>query len=422
VNANDQSNLQQHAANPCETECDAQRIETKTEDWDLEKVLLEIEAAEKRHERFAHALVHLPDDKVAVTEEMDLLLGIEHMEKTIERIVSSDDPATKQVKAAFGKDEFRYELTKLGDAVWRMCRETVPLVRQMFPDYGVPNRLMPAKEKCVPNGARPMFNPRITVACRACQRALWLLRWHAGSALDTNDPFVRRVLGHVLGTIRRVCRSRRFKYLENNYRQNAKLRFKAACKYMAELFERHSKLLILRIDLYFRPNQKEWADTAAAGRSIRSFMRALRDGRVLPDMAGWAYRIENGFRRGIHVHLLVAMDGHKHREAATWSKAVGAAWVTKYSAGHGSYFNCYIRKDWYKFNGLGLVHISDHAKLLGIREALRYMTKADFHIATGFTKNFRKGQPRYTAGAAKRGAPRNVDHGMQLVSQILGNA
>lgn len=121
---------------------------------------------------------------------------------------------------------------------------------------------------------------------------------------------------------------------------------------MAELFERHSKLLILRIDLYFRPNQKEWADTAAAGRSIRSFMRALRDGRVLPDMAGWACRIENGFRRGIHVHLLVAMDGHKHREAATWSKAVGAAWVTKYSAGHGSYFNCYARKDWYKFNGL----------------------------------------------------------------------
>lgn len=409
-----------HSVQTCEGMNDAYYEEAAlVEGVDIERLQREIEAAERHHQRIAHGLVHLPDGVVQVTEEMDLLHEIEHMEKTAKRMASENGPVIKRVKAPFTRDRFNYILTPLGEAIWTMCRVTVPLIEQMYPACRKPVRL--AREQDTPEGMRPELNPYITVALHACQIALPVLRWCAGKYPDLSQANVRRAMEHLLRSVRRICRSRSFKYRENNYRRNAKERFEESCAYMAALFAENARLLILRVDLYFLPDHKEWADTAAAGRSIRGFLRALREGRVVPDVKGWAVRLENGFRRGIHMHVLVAMDGHKHREAVSWSQVLGDTWVNKYSDSKGSYFNCYVRKDFYKFNGLGLVHIRDMAKLMGLREALRYMTKADFHIATGFVKSFRKGVIRNSQKTAKRGAPRKAEHGMTWVERILGD-
>jgi len=390
---------------------------TPTEDWDVANILREIEAAERHHQRVAEGLVHLPDGTVQVTEGMDLLHGIDHMERTAKRIASTTGPAIKHVKLSLTNEHYGYELTPLGEAIWMMCRNTTPLINQMYPACRKPARW--PRERGLPKGMRPVFNPRITVLLHACQLTLSTLIWCTGTYPDLSQQATRRALEHVLSSVRRIFSSRRFKYLENNYQRNSKLRFEGACKYVADLFQEYSRLLILRVDLYFLPDHPEWADTDAAGRSIKAFMRALRDGRVVPNMLGSALRLENAPRRGIHAHLLVAMDGHLHREAATWSQILGETWVEKYSNGHGTYFNCYVRKDWFKFNGLGLVHISDVRKLIGVREALRYMTKPDFQIATGFTRNFRKGLPYRPEGAAKRGAPRKAEHDMRLMDRFL---
>jgi hypothetical protein len=415
-----ETDLRQQKANLRVTGSNVQHVgAAHVEDWDVDSVMRGIEASERRRERITHGLVHLADGEVAVCEEMDLLLGIRRMESTVDRIVSTNARATKRIKLAFPSDRFGYGLTKLGQDIWSACHTVVPLIEQLYPACRRPART--AHVKIASEGMRPAFNPRITVALHAFQVALPTLRWHGRVTLDVNEAAVRRVLDHLLRSIRRICRSRRFKYLENNYRQNARLRLRDASKYMADLFAHNSRLLILRVDLYFRPVNGEWVDTAVAGRSIKRYMRALREERIVPDVRGWLARLENGFRRGIHVHLLIAMDGHKHREAASWSRVLGDTWVNKFSGGYGAYFNCYTRKGWYRFNGLGLVHISDHAKLLGVREALRYITKPDFQIATGFVRNFRKGLPNRSGGFGKRGAPRKVEYNMSLVGQILGN-
>jgi hypothetical protein len=419
VHANKVRHTSMGSVQPCDDLDDMEYVETSSiEGVDIESLQREIEAAESHRQRITHGLVHLPDGKVQITEEMDLLHWIDHMEKTAKRIASTKGPAIKQIKVPFAKGRFKYVLTPLGEAIWTTCCETVPLIEQMYPGCRKPARVKCEQE--VPEGMRPEFNPQITVALHACQIALPALRWCAGHFPDLSQEMVRRSMEHLLCSVRRVCRSRRFKYQENNYRRNAKKCFRSSCDYMAALFAENARLLILRVDLYFLPDHKEWADTVAAGRSISRFLRALRESRVLPDLKGWAARRENGFRRGIHVHVLVAMDGHKHREAASWSQVLGETWVNKYSDGHGSYFNCYTRKDWFKFNGLGLVHISNLVKLMGVREALRYITKSDFHIATGYEKNFWKGQVRHPEETKKRGAPRKTGNGMTLVNSILG--
>lgn len=384
---------------------------------DVESILRKVKAAEQHHRRIARGLVHLPNGKVQVSEEMDLLHWIEHMERTASRICSTKGPLIKLVTRPFPKNSFGYSLTPLGKAVWSMCRTTAPMIERLHPGCRKPAKL--TRRENTPEKIPPEFNPYITVMLHACQVALDTLRWYFEDVPDLSQKAVRRALEHLLTSVRRVFRSRRFQYQENNYYRNAKKCFRAACGYMAEAFADSSRLLIMRVDIYFLPEHKEWADTVAAGRSVRRFLRALREGRVVPDVKAWAARRENGFRRGIHLHVLVAVDGHKHRDAAAWSQTIGEQWVLRYSDGHGSYFNCYVRKDEYAFNGLGLVHISDMEKLIGLREALRYMTKAEFHIATGSTRNFWRGIVRRNKDARKRGAPRRVQHDMALVERIL---
>jgi hypothetical protein len=86
----------------------------------------------------------------------------------------------------------------------------------------------------------------------------------------------------------------------------------------------------------------------------------------------------------------------------------------------GSYFNCYARKNRYRYNGLGLVHVTDTEKLVGIRIALWYMSKQDsvLKVDDSKVKNFWRSWKM--KGNGNRGAPRKHGNGMDFVTRLLG--
>lgn len=228
---------------------------TQIEGVDIERLRSEIEAAERHHQRIAHGLVHLPDGTVQITEEMDLLHGIDQMERTAKRITSMAGGAVKRIKSPFSQDGYDYVLSPLGDAIWTMCRTTIPMIAQIYPGCRKPARW--SRGRNVPEGMRPVFNPRITVLLHACQVALPTLISCTGLYPDLSLRAIRRALEHVLRSVRRIFSSRRFKYQENNYQRNAKERYREARKYIAALFVENSRLLFLRVDIYFMPDYKE---------------------------------------------------------------------------------------------------------------------------------------------------------------------
>lgn len=198
------------------------------------------------------------------------------------------------------------------------------------------------------------------------------------------------------------------------------LRYRSCCDYVRGLFCEHSKLLVLRVDLYYLPDDKGWADEEAAQRGVRKFRRDLRLGRVVPGLVGSICKRENGFRRGMHYHWLVFLDGHRHRDAANLSKMIGEYWIDRCTGDEkmGQYFNCYTIRDSYALNGLGAVHANDREKLMGIREAIRYITKPTHQLKTGYDRNLFRGKMPNLVGP-KRGAPRK-DHGLLVIDEILG--
>src|SRR5690606_13570029 len=105
-------------------------------------------------------------------------------------------------------------------------------------------------------------------------------------------------------SVRLEQRSKAYKNELDNYKRNEESNIASCCEYLAAQFERRSQLLILRIDLYFRPEFIDWGRSREADAHYSRFLRALREDRILSDVLGYIGKREDGIDRGIHYHVL----------------------------------------------------------------------------------------------------------------------
>lgn len=390
-----------------------------------------VEASETRYQMYARGMVHRANGKSSITEEIDEPEQLKRMERAARRIADKNENA---VHMATGKGLLTYGhltpmLTSLGTAVLDVCMDTIPMIEMAYPGCRLKNRNLTGvvteyrfDDPYRLDDLKVIFNPFLTVMLRACQKAVpWLVRG-GGKRLDLSDQRAVKALNHLLRFVRRVCRTKRFKRIQSDYEHCARENLRSCCKFMATKFAEYSRLLILRIELYIAPEFKAWAMTDAGDCCVRRFRRALREKRIVPDVVAWICKREFGFRRGMHCHVLVAIDGHQHKQAEMYARLIGEAWQQRFSDGYGTYFNCWSRRSQYSLNCLGLVHISDRMMLLGLREAIRYITKTDCQVLTGYPRNLWKGIDRPSWCGVKRGAPRKAKHDLALVKEILRDA
>ncbi|MBN8737111.1 MAG: inovirus-type Gp2 protein [Xanthomonadales bacterium] len=361
----------------------------------------EISERERIRSLFAEGMVHGPDGKSAITSDWGDLQLITLLERMAKRIASTDEAPTLR-EDLHGRSVCTP--TPLGGDLVRLCTG----FDQFFPR----------------RHQHHVFNPWIKVMVVACGH------WCGMQGFGQPAPGIGIVpedevaLNRIVRFVRRVCHSTAFKWKVANVVRLALQNFRSVCAYFVWLFTLHSRLLILRVDLYYRGKGKWWAYSGEADAAFDRFMRALRESRIIPTVLGYVASREEGPERGIHFHLLVAMDGHKYKDARGFADQIGKAWAEKYSGPGmlGSFFNCYSRRGSYPFNGLGLVHVRDWRKLIGLRAAIRYITKPDYQVKvkSDSERNLRRGLIRATE--SKLGAPRKARHSMAKVLRILGPA
>ena len=293
-----------------------------------------------------------------VGQEHDFIYWLLRAEKLVDAIARSDDQPVEVAHDRRGQP--RYQLTTIGKAFFNICKS----YNQDSAEYYKHHR----------------FNPPLTVILKVVDQWSHELCYHTNRNGDPVlcDPRTREILEDTVASIRASCRSQAYKDEVDNYKRNEEKNITSCCEYLAAQFQRRSQLLILRVDLYFRPAFKGWGYTREADGHYARFLRALRENRIVPDVLGYIGKREDGIDRGIHFHVLIVLDGHKHRDAANLTRMVGEDWVRR--CGHGeyedgvqvgeaakkdkaSYFNCYTRKDEYRFNCLGLIHPTDADKL-----------------------------------------------------------
>ncbi len=270
-----------------------------------------------------------------------------------------------------------------------------------------------------------IFSPTMTVMLRA------MGRWAKDACywMNKNDDVIEgsldmdavNALERIVAFVRRACGAWRFKNTRTEYERQAGSNFASACKLILDCFARRSPLLVLRVDLYLRKGDRLWDLAKEGDRAAARFRRLLYEGKRFPKAMGWICKCEHGIDRGLHWHWMVILDGSPHRNAMDLTKQMGLLWQQIVGPDRGSYFNCYVRRNHHKFNGLGLVHATDAHKLLDIRHAIHYMTKRDCVLRTTTDKHqdFRRSKPRWKP-VSTCGAPRKNEDDLELARRLLG--
>lgn len=395
----------------------------------MEEMERQVAEEERNYHIASKHFLHDSDGSTSISNESECLMWIATLEHLAKRISHSEHRLIHRCPRSIGEQADRtYSLTLLGNAVWRLCCSGVPMIEIASPSSRYRDRdswpTVPRTKHddlAQTDSMVTRFNPYITIMLRACQKAMPAIRHAHGMGIDLSSEYVRRRIEWIARFVRRCCRSSCFKRMESNRIRLERKNLVSCCRYLAEAFQGHTKLLVLRVDLYIRPTHHTLSDVRLAEKCLERYLRDLDEGRVVPDVLRRICKRECGFDRGMHYHLLVAIDGHKHQSTRHLSKMLGEAWVKKCGTLRASYFNCYVRRHLYKYNALGSVDISDARMLMGIREAIRYLVKGDGYVMTGHKRNLMRGTMKQAGSQPKRGAPRKPGHGMTLVDEILGN-
>lgn len=186
-------------------------------------------------------------------------------------------------------------------------------------------------------------------------------------------------LNECVDKIRQEANSKQFQSRLNNYRRASNKNYKELTGYVNALFERYSRLLVLRVDLSY---QKQHSKTtqAEAKRDRERLFGNMRSNKLFGDMVGYIWKLEHGPEKGFHYHVMFFFDGSRVREDGVLAKRIGLYWVDVVTKGRGLYYNCNAVKFLYKSCGIGMVDHSDAQLREGLRMAMVYLTKTDLYM------------------------------------------
>lgn len=198
--------------------------------------------------------------------------------------------------------------------------------------------------------------------------------------------------------------------MEKKYNNKELKRLQSTTEYLDALQEKHSKLLIVRVDLSYGENENVSLEQAN-----KDFNRLLSNRRGKPKIfkhnIGYTEMVEHTEKKGIHFHTTFIFDGQKVSKDQIKGEQLGVHWRDNITKGKGIYYNC-NRNDYGEHHGIGMLDHKDKKKRKNTDEALAYLCKDDKDqdiqkVNTNNTaiKQFRRG--RMPQGASKQGRPRN---------------
>lgn len=337
-----------------------------------------------------------------VGENAEAVKYLDCLQNAIKRVAKSKAPPWTQVST--GKSP-RYAISREGRLLWNAIRGVGRAPKAW--------------------GREGDMHPYLAVGMRLARKWEPRLRFftNTSSELLIGEAYPRRMLAHLMRVIRRVCTSvgfrRRIEQLERQDRDN----FESCCEYFLSILRAYARPLVLRVDLYVEAEAKKAAEEGRIEQAVEKFIRNFREGRIIRDVLGYIIKREHAYDRGVHLHLMAIVDGGKHFQSYKLAELLKMYWIHECvgSPEFASGFNCYLRKDEYRFNAIGHVHYMDEAMLHGVRDAIQYLTKTDGHflLPKSFGKNLRKGQSPKRHEGSRRGAPRKFPNDVSLAERIL---
>ena len=191
--------------------------------------------------------------------------------------------------------------------------------------------------------------------------------------------------------------------------QTTNRRIASASKSIGRTFKTHSKLLVVRLDLFYRKEYFREITAEQAKKDLSHFFWNWRHKkRLFGDCVYCCWKLEFGLQKGYHFHLVLFYNGRAVRNDAYRTHAVGEYWKDVTTKGKGAFFNCNADKDKYRYLGIGMVKWDDEAKRsVLIENVVKYLAKSDQYLRAKKLRNFRCFGQKQVQEPSGRGRHRN---------------
>lgn len=169
----------------------------------------------------------------------------------------------------------------------------------------------------------------------------------------------------------------------SNFKRSSNKNLISFQRYTKKCFEVCSRLLVLRVDLFYEKGTfqgKSFGESYELARQhwqkwIRRFKH--RTGKAY---VGYAKILEYGIEKSFHFHVLLLLDGSLARHDILIAKRAGKDWKDVVTQGVGRAHNCNLKKDTYHRLGIGMVNADDKEKRAALDGIMAYMIKIDYFI------------------------------------------
>lgn len=160
-----------------------------------------------------------------------------------------------------------------------------------------------------------------------------------------------------------------------------KRRTKCLKEYLTQLTEHYSRLLFVRVDLHYRLDYQDGDGIYSFAYYMTRFKQHMSNKKgCFEGLEGYAWSLEQGYQGncGLHCHLFLAYNGHKHENDSDLGIAVGEKWMSLIE-GQGHYFNCndknYVNQfERLKIRGVGRIYRADKIEVQNAIKTISYLT------------------------------------------------
>jgi hypothetical protein len=201
---------------------------------------------------------------------------------------------------------------------------------------------------------------------------------YANEHMDTLNEFI--------DYIRQSGKNKEVKRIVHNFKRNSVNNIESINGLIDQLFQRHGRLLVIRVDLSYKAdvnNSYSIAQLYAQAKADREhLLDNIRANRKLFGDAylGYIWKLEFGFYKKFHYHFVFFFNESKVGRDVNKAMSIGEYWKNVITNGSGVYFNCNAKKNEYQYLGIGAIDYYDGEAIDNLKKAANYLTKADYYV------------------------------------------
>lgn len=188
------------------------------------------------------------------------------------------------------------------------------------------------------------------------------------------SPPAAEIFNTLVSNIRLEWKIKKTQAKVNARKQEADKRYDDYCNYVDALFNHCARLVVLRIDLFYKKQHAESRTVADITKDLNHLIENKRGNPSLFGfMNGYIAKLEYGFDKGMHWHVLFFFDGSKRNNASHihLAESIGEYWINTVTKGYGDYWNVNANADNYDRKGtlgIGAINYDD----IDLRDNLKY--------------------------------------------------